>query len=325
MRDGSINKKMKVLVLAGGDSVEREVSLSSAEAVTKGLRGLGHEVTTLDPAKFLSFDEGVVALQTFLDELTLRDPDVVFIALHGGIGENGTIQTVLDIARVKYTGSSPSACALSMSKPLSKHLARSLEISTADWKVCEVNSPTPAGFFAQVSESLGLPVVVKPAEGGSSVGLTVVNNEEEFTNALNLVAESETLALVEQYVKGRELTVSVFDGRAWPVVEIVPKDGIYDYKAKYTSGGSEYFCPADISDDLAERLQEEATKIYSALRCRSLVRVDFMLDDNGQSFFLELNTVPGLTELSLAPMANKAAGMSFEQMLQAMLESALKS
>ncbi|MCH9031777.1 MAG: D-alanine--D-alanine ligase [candidate division Zixibacteria bacterium] len=335
-----------VLVLSGGDSHEREISLASARAVTKGLHRLGHQTSVFDittckslldeSGEFLPNVEIAPSINqpedTFLNELfgqlraapELSGADVVFLALHGGSGENGEIQDFLDDCDKKYTGSDARASHTAMNKASTKREAMTLGIRTPEWvEITEEVSAHP-DLSSEVESTLGLPVVVKPSEGGSTQGLTVVRELARFPGALILAREYCSKIIAEQYIPGREITVSVFDGAPWPALEIVPKSGLYDYHSKYTPGATQYICPAEITEELAGRMRSDAVSIYKELNCRGLARVDFILDQSQTPQFLELNTIPGLTELSLSPMAARAVGIEFDQLLEMIISSALK-
>ena len=338
---------INVLVLSGGDSHEREISLASARAVTKALQRLGHQTAVFDiitcksllneSGEFLPSVEIAPSINQSKDSFPsanftqlrasseLSAADVVFLALHGGSGENGEIQDFLDDCDKKYTGSDSRASHVAMNKALTKREAMTLGMRTPEWiEITEEVSAHP-DLSSEVESTLGLPIVLKPSEGGSTQGLTIVRELAEFPKALNLAREYCSKIIAEQYVAGREITVSVFDGDTWPALEIVPKSGLYDYHSKYTPGATQYICPAEITEELAGRMRSEAVAIYKELNCRGLARVDFILDQNQTPQFLELNTIPGLTELSLSPMAARAVGIEFDQLMEMIISSALKS
>jgi len=336
---------MKVLLLAGGNSSEREVSLTSGKAVFDTLTRLGHTVRAIDPStgasllsargEYLTVGSGgdeelpvptaALPLAARLDETDLKDIDVAFIALHGGDGENGAIQNLLELAGVKYTGSGMAACAVSMDKAITKRLCRSEGILTPQWERYRLDDGRiPDDLPAEILERFTLPVIIKPNDSGSTVGLTKVERAEDIPQALQTALDESSNILVEQYVPGRELTVAVLDGRSFPVVEIVPKAGLYDYEAKYSKGKSEYTCPAPIPATVADGVQRSAAKLFEIIGCAGLARVDFILDDDGRFYCLELNSVPGMTDLSLAPMAARADGIDFPQLIELLLESALR-
>jgi D-alanine-D-alanine ligase len=276
----------------GGRSSEREVSLRTGRAVAKALREMGHEVIEMD----LSPD-----LPCRLLEIK---PDKVFIALHGPYGEDGRVQGMLDILGIPYVGSGVLGSALAMDKDVTKRILRSEGLPTPDWVCVKKGEEVRWGRF---------PAVVKPADQGSSVGLRVVKNREELTEALKETFRITEKVIVEEFVKGRDMTVGVLKGRALPVIEIRPKKGIYDYESKYTKGMTEYVFLED--GELSERLQDLALRTHSLLELRDLSRVDFRVSEDGDPYILEVNTIPGMTELSLFPMACRKAGLDFKEML----------
>jgi D-alanine-D-alanine ligase len=337
---------MKVLVLAGGDSNERAVSLNSGAAICQALMRQGHQVRALDPGtgqplidaqgRFLieggraPYDVASAAapepgaLVTAMAS-DYSDVDVVFLALHGGRGENGSIQNLLDLAGRKYTGSGMTESAVAMDKAITKRVMASIGIPTPEWKLFRVSGTYDADEIAtRITQCLKPPLIVKPNDGGSTIGLFKVTTEDALAEAVFKCAEHTREILVEQYIPGRELTVTVFDGRAYPVVEIKPLSGLYDYEAKYTKGKSEYIAPAEIDAAVAAGLKDAAVRLFDTIGCVGLTRVDFILDKSEEYFCLEINTLPGMTALSLAPMAMQCEGISFEQMVSMMIESALK-
>jgi len=334
---------MKVLLLAGGDSNEREVSLTSGAAVCGALQRLGHEVVALDPGtarplvtqegklvETLSSEDGesesMASLPQVAEALSLdrySNVDVVFIALHGGRGENGSIQNLLSMGGMKFTGSPMAASAVAMNKSISKRVMASLGIETPRWGLVErAGRDSVSNIADEINHQFGLPVIIKPNEGGSTIGLTLVKQAGKIADALDLAWQEGGAAMVEEYIEGRELTVSVLDSEPQPVVEIVPKSGLYDYEAKYTKGMSEYIVPAEITDEAASQLMTDAVQLYDAIGARGLARVDFLMAETTRTYCLELNTVPGLTELSLAPMALKANGVSFDQLIERLISTA---
>lgn len=321
---------MKVAVLMGGTSDERDVSLASGAQVARALRQAGHEVVAVDTTQgvLTSEDEarllgdGVgstpppsLALETLDEGHTVqltRDPalgevDVYFLALHGGSGEDGTIQGLLDVAGVPYTGSDRLGCSLAMDKDVSKRLMRDAGIPTPDWL-----SGTHSAD--DVVAALGLPVVVKASGGGSSLRLSVAHDREELDAA---IADSRTwddLVLFERFCPGREFTVGIVGDEALPVGEIVPEHEIFDYECKYQPGMAREIFPADLPPEVAEELQSLALRTHEALRLRDFSRVDFMLQDDGSIWCLEANALPGLTAHSLLPKAAAVAGMELSDL-----------
>ena len=325
---------MRVAVLMGGNSSEREISLRTGRGIAQALRALGHQVAAVDAADGRLLPAGEeekaalpgAALQPMIGTAlarpeTLRDAEVVFIALHGGAGEDGTLQALLDLAGKPYTGSGVLASALAMNKAMSKRIFEREGIPTPRWQLLPADSPAGAVDVAAVG---GFPLVVKPNEEGSTVGLSIVRSADELEPALRLAADYGAETMIEEYIEGRELTVAVLGDEALPVVEILPKSGFYDYTAKYTAGMSEYFCPADLPEPLAARVRDLGLRASRVLDCRGVTRTDFRLGADQVPQCLEVNTIPGMTPLSLVPMAAKARGMSYDQLVGRMLELALE-
>ncbi len=333
---------MKILLLAGGDSCENQVSLNSSAAIYEALQHLGHTVTAIDPSdgRSLIAADGTFQktlpditsssvqipkkVQLQLSELSSLDCDVVVLGLHGGAGENGTLQCLLDLAGVKYTGSGMAASAIAMNKAISKRLFASMNIPTPEWSFYQIDSALVLKQVAgRIGRQFAFPIIVKPNEGGSTVGLSKVNEPSGVTAALQKATQEGPGVLVEAYIPGRELTVAVLNGSALPIVEIKPKNELYDYQAKYTKGMSDYVAPAELEPRLAVQIQRDAEKVYEAIGAAGLIRVDFILDESGGYFCLEVNTLPGMTNLSLAPMAAKCAGISFDQLVDRIIQAAL--
>jgi len=324
---------MKVALLMGGRSAEREISLRTGRGIARALQSLGHEVVAIDAAsgRLLPAGEerGAPALEEARDlpassvaavanTAALAEAEVVFLALHGGAGEDGTIQALLELAGKPYTGSGVLASALAMNKAMAKRLFERAGIPTPQWQLVGSGENPEIDIRALG----GYPIVVKPNAEGSTVGLTVVSRADDLADALTLAFEHGNEALIEQYIPGRELTVAVIGDEALPIVEIKPQGGHYDYESKYTAGKSEYFCPADLPGPLARHIQELGRAAARALDCCGVARADFRLDPEGRPFCLEVNTIPGMTETSLVPMAAKARGMSYDQLVARMLELA---
>jgi D-alanine-D-alanine ligase len=342
---------MRIAVLMGGTSPEREISIRTGGGVSKALLSLGHEVALLDtgtgkllqggdlhaalgnPAGSAALapvsippNAGNAGLEPFIRGLS-RDVELVFVALHGGDGENGTLQALLDLARVPYTGSGVLASALAMDKAISKRIFVHDAVPTPEWAERwapeDPSQPWSPSLDDEEIERLGgFPVIVKPNDQGSTVGITVVASRAELAPALHTARRYGRLALIERYVPGREVTVSVLDDRALPVVEIIPEGGFYDYEHKYTAGASRYECPAKLPPELTERLLSLGVRACRSLRARGVARVDFRVDEEGTPFCLEVNTVPGMTETSLVPKAAAAAGMSYEELVRAIVDAA---
>lgn len=322
---------MKIAVLFGGLSEERQVSIASAAKIIPALRRSGHDVFSVDTAtgRLSLTDEqrlleafvapepptscelanvGVQGISIGVDKFDIREADVVLIALHGGAGEDGRIQALLDLAGVSYTGSNHIASAVAMDKDLSKRLFRLAGVPTADWLM----SPASA---AEVERQLGWPVIVKPNKQGSTIGLTVVRVADEYDDALRKAHRYDDEVMIETFVAGREFTVGILDGAALPVGEIVMSSDVFDYESKYQVNGARELFPAPIPPEQAAQLQTHALRAHSALKLGSYSRVDFRLDDAGNIYCLEANSLPGMTATSLLPQAALAAGVSFEVLL----------
>lgn len=322
---------MRVVVLCGGDSAERVVSLASGDAVGEWLALAGHEVLKLDPSrpeKIYQADQPMSPAQIgaeppsspppqnfdpsrvlrFLSALERIAPDLAFPILHGGWGEDGTVQSLLDWVGLPYTGSGPLACALAMNKQKTKEIWRSFDVLTPDGQVVPHPEIVGGNTIVELSD-LTLPVVFKPLHGGSTVGLTIVRKREEIERAAQAVANLGDDLLIETYINGREVTAVVLGTEAMPLIEIRPHEGFYDYHNKYTSGRSDYLCPAPLQEELTEQIKKTALKAYHALGCRGFARVDFLLTPENEAYCLELNTLPGMTRTSLVPKAAKAAGI----------------
>ncbi|MDQ3081135.1 MAG: D-alanine--D-alanine ligase [Gemmatimonadota bacterium] len=330
----------------GGSSSERNVSLASGIRIVLALRSKGHDVIAFDPSRGPLSEEEQQTLATstvgteppsldalervtgggFLTSLETRPEisgaDVVFLALHGGMGEDGTLQALLDMAKVKYTGSGHLSSALAMDKDLSKKLFRVAGVQTADWLMA------PASL-KEVENAFGLPVVVKPSKQGSTVGLTVVKERGQFEAAVAEAFLYDDEVMIEQFIPGRELTVGILGDRALPVGEIKPVHEIYDYECKYTAGMATEEFPADLSAEQTLIVQQQALAAFRALKLGGYARIDFRLassDDGagpaGGFYCLEANTLPGMTELSLIPQGAAAAGMSFAELCEEIVTQA---
>jgi len=292
----------QVGVLMGGTSHEREVSLKTGQAICKALTEEGYHVTRLD----VSFD--------IVDRLLAQRIDVAFVALHGRWGEDGTIQGLLELLRIPYTGSGVLASALAMNKIKSKEIFGYHGIPTPPFVV-----PPPDG---SVHPPFSLPWVVKPASEGSTIGIMVVRDINGLAAAINEARHYDHEVLIEGFISGRELTVGILNGDPLPLIEIVPKEGFYDFRAKYTPGMTEYIVPAKVSNDITKAAQELALHSYATLGCSGCARVDLMMDHDAHLFVTEVNTLPGMTETSLVPKAALHRGITFNQLVIAILEDA---
>ncbi len=286
---------MKVAVIMGGKSSEREISLKTGRAIVKALKELGHEVYTFDlspelPCKLLELK-----------------PDKVFIALHGRPGEDGTVQGMLEILGIPYTGSDTITSAVCIDKDFTKRILQRENVKTPAWEVI---------YEEKDLEHLRwntFPAVVKPAREGSSIGLKVVNSLSELKEYAEKLLKKSGKVMIEEFIKGKDLTVGILKGEPLPVIEIRPKKGIYDYESKYTKGMSEYIIIKD--EALTKKLHEISKKIYRVLSLKDFARIDFRLSEEGEIYFLEVNTIPGMTELSLLPMAAGAKGVDFQKLI----------
>jgi D-alanine-D-alanine ligase len=317
----------RVAVLKGGRSLERAVSLRSGAQVQDALRRLGHEVIAIEAGEQL------------VPELLEAAPDVAFVAMHGREGEDGTVQGLLEAVGIPYTGSGPAACMRCTDKVLAKHLMHEAGVPTPAFHALRESSIKELGAPAairHIEEQLGFPMVVKPAKGGSALGVKFASSSEELPGALVGAFSYDHTIVLERYVRGRDLAVSVLDGQrvpgheaapvapiALPVVEAVPRhEDFYDYESRYEIGMTTFVCPAELAPETTARAQELALEVYELLGCRGVARVDLMLTEDGELYVLETNVVPGMTETSLLPQAAEAGGMHFDALIERILESA---
>lgn len=326
---------MKVAVLFGGDSMERDVSVASASQVVAALRSRGHDVLSFDAERgrlsdadeAASFSKGIdrepprqtrgSGLPRVVAELAASECALVFLAMHGGSGENGTLQALLDVHGLRYTGSSHLGTSLAWDKDVSKQLFKLAQIPTPEWFLAPVDAGT-------VGRDLGFPVIVKPAGQGSTVGLSLVDSPDGLDAAIELAARFDNAILIEQYIVGRELTVGVLGGEPLAVGEIIPVRGnIFDYEAKYQSGAADEIFPADVSEEVAERTKALALAAHAALRLSYYSRADFRMDKDGNLWCLEVNTLPGLSPGSLLPQSAAAAGIEFDELCERICRAAL--
>lgn len=307
-------KNIKVALLAGGASGEREISLASGIGARTALEEAGFTVDSLDPIN-----------KQDLVTLVNGDYDVAFICLHGKYGEDGTIQGLLEILGIPYIGSGVWSSSLAMDKTKSKVFYEHFGINTPQSVSFKKSKPHSA---KEIVAKLGLPVVVKPCTEGSALGVHIAASVEEVDEALEQVFEMGEEVLVEKYIAGTELTVSVLgnkDPQALPIIEIVPTNEFYDFESKYAPGGSEHICPARLNEEDTARVQAVAVKAHKALGCRGVSRTDIIMDENGVCWALETNTVPGMTSTSLLPDSGRAAGYSFPQLCTKLIELALET
>ena len=314
-----MSSSKKVAVLKGGRSLERNVSLRSGAHAEDALGRLGHEVIGLDVGAEL------------VEQLRAERPDAALIALHGPDGEDGTVQSLLAAIGIPYTGSGPAACACCTDKALAKHLMRDAGVPTPDFHSLEEVTIKELGAgdaLGSIARALGFPLVVKPASQGSALGVKFAQASEGLPGALVGAFSYGHKVVIERYVKGRDLAVSVLDGPSGPlplpVVEAVPREEeFYDYESRYEIGMTTFVCPAELPDETTARAQELALTVYELLGCHGVARVDLMLDEqSGELWVLETNVVPGMTETSLLPQAADAAGIGFDELIARVLQSA---
>lgn len=339
---------MNITVLYGGTSAEREISLLTGSAMARAYEALGHTVTLLDPATGKTMKPSDYTLSPpkakpptpeelgalsqgsiLVDSLTsdaVRNADCVVIGLHGVPGEDGTVQAVLELLGKKFTGSGSRSSAISIDKAYTKILMQATGIPTPKWNFISKNAPDDIDSIAKQSlETMKGGIVIKPNDQGSTVGLTMSAQPDfDFEAGVRLSWKYSDGALIEEFIEGRELTVAVLNGRALPVVEIAPEGGFYDYHHKYTKGMTVYHAPAILDEAITKQIQQKSIDLYKYCDCSGYARIDFRLKDDGSFYCLEINTLPGMTETSLVPKAAKAAGMSFEELCDEILQAALK-
>ena len=295
----------KVAVLLGGKSAEREVSLMSGSAVLEALRSRGVDAHGFDPA------------QRPLEDLVREKFARVFIALHGRYGEDGTVQGALELLNIPYTGSGVMASALAMDKWRTKLVWQAVGVPTPAFEILTAQSDFPA-----VAAKLGLPLIVKPSREGSTIGLTKVTDANQLKSAYDLAAMHDPMVLAEQFISGLELTASILGDTPLPLIRIAAASGLYDYHAKYFADDTQYFCPSGLPQVQEQSLQALSLRAFNIVGCRGWGRVDIMLDPSGAPHLLEVNTSPGMTSHSLVPMAAKAHGLNFPDLVLRILESA---
>ncbi len=340
---------MNIVVLAGGNSTEREVSISSGQGVCQALRERNHKAILVDAyfgkesmegelfsdkydteqaaawmrKQSSSLEEVMKTRKEFFGPHVLeicQKADIVFLALHGANGEDGKVQSVLDLMGIKYTGCGPLSSGMAMDKGITKMVFEAKGV------------PTPKGMTLEKGEcssylsdyGMDFPVIVKPCCGGSSVGVCIARNQQEYGAALMEAFSYENQVVVEQFITGREFSVAVVDGKAYPVIEIAPLEGFYDYKNKYSAGSCVETCPADLSASLTKEMQMYAEKGYEALNLQAYARLDFLMEEDGSMYCLEANTLPGMTPTSLIPQEASVIGMNYPQLCEKLIEVSLK-
>ena len=346
---------MRIVVLAGGISSERDVSILSGSKVAEALRSKGHQVVTIDP--FMGYEaqlsdpailfeqgydftknakigrrapdigavmrkRGKKSNEYFGDHVAeiCRAADIVFLGLHGGEGEDGSVQAALSLMGVKYTGSDHLGAAIAMHKGVAKGIMLNSGVPTPVSKLYKRE------FMSEeyINSWVDFPCVVKPCSAGSSVGVQIVGKKDDLAPAIQEALRYDSDVLVEQYIKGREFSIGVLGGKALPIIEIIPKTGWYDYENKYQAGATDEICPAELDADIAARMQREAEHAFEALRLKAYGRVDFLLDGEGRFYCLEANTLPGMTPMSLLPQEAKAAGIDYPDLCERIIEVSLE-
>lgn len=347
---------MKIVVLAGGLSTERDVSLASGAGICKTLRERGHNAFLLDvylgfpydnskleevftlPNAGLEIAEGIKSTEPDLAAIKksradqsdcfigpnvieiCRLADIVFMGLHGDVGENGKLQATFDVLGIRYTGPNYLGSALAMDKGVAKKIFKSSGVPTPIGTTLKrTNKDIPLSKLG-----LSLPVVLKPCSGGSSIGVYIVYTEDEYTQAIEKAFCYEDEIVIEQYIKGREFAVGIIDGKALPVIEIIPKTGFFDYANKYQAGATQEICPASIDDQTAFKMQRATEAAFKALKLDIYSRADFLLDENGDIYCLEINTLPGMTATSLLPQEAKAAGIEYGELCELIIQKSLE-
>ena len=304
-------KSLKIGVIAGGISSERKISLLTGKNIFNSLLKSGYNTVLIDPKdNFLS---------------RLKEINLAFLALHGKYGEDGTVQGLLEFAKIPYTGSGILGSAIAINKILSKKILRYENIITPDYIAADFkNKPCLSELKKLLNKKLAYPVIVKPNTEGSTIGINIVNDDTQLEYAVSDALKYDSKILIEKYIKGRELTVSIIVNEpfALPIIEIKPKSGFYDYEAKYVKGMTEYIVPAKLDKGITRHISETAVKCHKVLECRSISRVDFILDNHNNAYVFELNTMPGMTATSLVPKAAEAEGINFDHLVEIILDLA---
>lgn len=331
-------RSLKIALLLGGTSPEREVSKLSGTSIYKALLSLGCNPIVIDPAFGINQPKDLNAFFSNEDKIEISNynyvhcvnsklfdnVDIVFLALHGKWGEDGTIQSLFELRGIKYTGSKILASALAMDKIMSKILFQHYNVVTPKWITVENNHKNYPELTKKIKSELGLPCVVKPNDQGSTVGVTICRSEDQLPAAFDLAKSYSNRILVEEFIDGHEVTVAILDNQPLPVLEIKPKHNVYDYECKYTSGMSEYIVPAEIPPDTAKQIREQALAAHISLGCEVYSRADFRLSNDMKPYCLEVNTLPGMTSTSLVPKMAKAVGISFEELIERIIILSLK-
>jgi D-alanine-D-alanine ligase len=331
-----LNPKINIAVFVGGTSPEKEVSKSSGRAIYQALNSLGYNCTLIDPAYgtdqpetdeefFSAKDFGEIKNENLIktiDSELMNNIDLVFLALHGKLGEDGIIQSLLELKGIKYTGSGVLSSAIAMDKDISKTIFQKNDVNTPSWFTIDKKFNRDE-VVRIINSKFKYPVIIKPNDQGSTVGLSIIKKDEEIFKAIETAFQYSDIVVIEEYIPGREMTVAILEDKPLPVLEIIPKSGFYDYESKYTSGMSEYIVPADVTGDVFDKMQQQAITAFRSLRCKVYGRVDFRLNDENIPFCLEVNTLPGMTETSLVPKMANAVGISFEELIDRIIRNSL--
>ncbi|HQO08484.1 MAG TPA: D-alanine--D-alanine ligase [Clostridiales bacterium] len=324
----------KILTICGGFSTEREISLKTGQAVARGIFIAGYESFFMDTAfpkevytadkNFKYAEKGDVKntpenVLELSKQLVKLKPDKVFVGLHGGEGENGEIQALLQLLQIPYVGSDHKTSAVCMDKNMSKVIAKSVSVPTAKWEfISEKDYSITA--LKKLLKPYGYPVVIKALGQGSSVGVSIIHSEKDLETTVKMMKQVKDRYFIEEYINGRELSIPVIKGHAFHSIELIPNEGFYDYEHKYTPGVTTHVCPAELTDKQVKILNSYAEKIYTAVGCKDYARIDFILSEkDGKFYFLEINNLPGMTELSLVPESAKASGISFSELMVLLL------
>ncbi len=329
--------KPRIALLLGGTSSEKIISKHSSLGIYNAIRSLGYECRLINPAYgkdqpekpedfFEDEDRFEISNRNYVEAVNSKlfdDIDLAFIGLHGKLGEDGIIQSLLELRGIKYTGSKVLSSALTMDKSMSKILFNHYKVKTPPWFTMKRGSADPETAVEMIEKQFGFPAVVKPNDEGSTIGLTICNKASEVKEALDLSFQYSKITLVEKYIPGREFTVTILENKALPVLEIKPKSGFYDFYNKYTSGMTEYIVPADIPESAEKSMQEQSLLAFNSLGCEVYARLDFRMDEDLIPWCLEVNTLPGMTSHSLVPKMAKAVGISFEQLIERIIRLSL--
>ncbi len=331
-------KDICVALLLGGTSSERDVSLMTGKSIYEALKRIGYRIKIVDPGLgvnqystdedyFKGISNHELSDRNYLSAVNSNlfdGVDIAFNALHGKWGEDGAIQSLLEIRSIPYTGSGVLACSISMNKAFSKVMFLHDGVQTPRWIVVNKNEESIEQIKLRINKTLGYPCVVKPNDQGSAIGLTICKEESQLEEAIKLSDKYSTSTIIEEYIDGYEVTVGVINEEVLPVIEIKPKHDFYDYECKYTHGMSEYEVPANLPEKVTEHLQQQALLAYNSIGCKTYGRIDFRVSKEYKTYCLEINTLPGMTSTSLLPKAAKADGISFEDLVDRIIISSLQ-